>query len=143
LARTLRLQRREPEPGQVDILQTVVLSSLPCWKHLPPEKYRARIADLVRQIEDAAAGEREKKGVDPLGAEQILAQEPETRPETLNRSPAPFIHAASKKVRKDLRDAYGWFVAAYREAAEKLRKGDRDVAFPKGSFPPHLPFVQA
>ena len=143
LARTLRLQRKQPEPGQVDIRQTVVLSPLPCWKHLPPEKHRARIADLVRQIEVAAADEREKKGVDPLGAEQILAQDPETRPETLDRSPAPLVHAATQKIRKDLRDAYGWFVAAYREAAEKLRKGDRDVAFPRGSFPPHLPFVAA
>ena len=80
---------------------------------------------------------------EPLGVEKILEQDPETRPETLDRSPAPFAHAATRKIRKELRDAYGWFVAAYREAADKLRKGDRDAAFPPGSFPPHLPFVPA
>jgi len=30
---------------------------------------------------------------------------------------------------------------AFREAAEKLRAGDRGVEFPPGSFPPRLPFV--
>jgi len=37
-----------------------------------------------------------------LGAEKILAQDPETRPETLDRSPAPFVHAATRKIRKEL-----------------------------------------
>jgi hypothetical protein len=32
-------------------------------------------------------------------------------------------------------------VAAYRAAAEKLRVGVRNVVFPRGSFPPLLPFV--
>ena len=42
--------------------------------------------------------------MEPFGVEQILALDPETRPETLNRSP--------------LWEAYGfWFVAAYGEAA--------------------------
>jgi hypothetical protein len=34
-------------------------------------------------------------------------------------------------------------MAAYWEAAERLRKGDRNAAFPPGSFPPHLLFVPA
>ena len=41
----------------------------------------------------------------------------------------------------ELWEAYAWFVAAFREAAEKLRAGDRNAAFPIGSFPPGLPFV--
>jgi len=143
LARSLRLRRKTPEPGQIEIPQTVALSQLPCWKHLTPEVYRARVADLVRQIEATAAIERAKRNVEPLGAEKVLEQDPETRPETLDRSPAPFIHAATRRIRKELWEAYGWFVAAYREAADKLRNGDRNAAFPPGSFPPHLPFVPA
>jgi hypothetical protein len=61
----------------------------------------------------------------------------------LDRSPAPFVHAATRKIRKELGQAYGWFLAAYREAADRLRNGDRNAAFPPGSFPPHLPFVPA
>jgi hypothetical protein len=44
-------------------------------------------------------------------------------------------------VRRELWDAYALFVAAYRDDAEKLRAGIRDVVFPRGSFPPALPFV--
>jgi hypothetical protein len=38
-------------------------------------------------------------------------------------------------------DAYFGFVAAYRNAAEKLRAGNRNQPFPTGCFPPALPFV--
>ena len=39
--------------------------------------------------------------------------------------------------------AYFTFVAAFREAAEKLKAGNRLASFPIGSFPPGLPFVSA
>ena len=55
--------------------------------------------------------------------------------------PAPFVHAATKAARLAFREAYALFVAAYREAADKLRKGNRAALFPIGSFPPALPFV--
>ncbi|MFL6236966.1 MAG: hypothetical protein ACJ76N_27805 [Thermoanaerobaculia bacterium] len=44
-------------------------------------------------------------------------------------------------MRRELWDAYALFVAAYRDAAEKLRAGVRNVVFPAGSFPPALPFA--
>jgi hypothetical protein len=34
-------------------------------------------------------------------------------------------------------------VAAYRDAAERLKQGDTDVRFPEGCFPPRLPFVES
>jgi hypothetical protein len=67
--------------------------------------------------------------------------EPAPAAEKTKKSPAPAFHAASKAVRRELWDAYALFVAAYRTAAEKLRAGIRDVAFPRGSFPSPLPFV--
>jgi hypothetical protein len=62
-------------------------------------------------------------------------------PSFARRSPAPLVHAATKAARKAFYDAYAWFVAAFREAAERLRRGDREAPFPGGSFPPALPFV--
>ena len=47
----------------------------------------------------------------------------------------------SQKIRRELYEGYAWFVATFRSAAEKLKAGDRTVAFPTGSFPPALPFV--
>jgi hypothetical protein len=119
------------------------LSPLPCWKHLAEEDYRARIREMVQEINEIAAAAREESQIPPLGTEGVRAQNPETRPRKIKKSPAPFCHALRKKVRKALWEAYGFFVAAYREAAEKLRAGDRSVEFPVGSFPPRLPFVEA
>jgi hypothetical protein len=56
-------------------------STVGCWKHLTPEAYRVRVAELIHQIEATAAAKRAKKGVEPLGSEKILAQDPETRRE--------------------------------------------------------------
>ena len=76
-----------------------------------------------------------------MGPAAILAQSPEGCPLKTQRSPAPAVHAASRAVRRELRNAYFLFVAAYRSAAEKLRSGHRDAPFPLGCFPPPLPFV--
>ena len=77
----------------------------------------------------------------PLGIAAILGQHPHDRPKRSKRSPAPLFHAMSARVRDELWEGYRWFVAAFRDAAEKLRAGDRNVSFPAGSFPPALPFV--
>jgi hypothetical protein len=68
-------------------------------------------------------------------------QQPAPRPNRTKKSPAPLFHTASKKAYLELREAYSRFVAAFRDAAEKIRAGDRLVAFPAGGFPPALPFV--
>ena len=121
--------------------ETVVLSPLPCWEHLPPEEYRERIRGLVKEIEKEAAADRERTGIPALGPEAILAQDPQHRPEKIAKSPAPFVHAVSQAARLALYQSYSWFIGEFRKAAEKLRRGDRDVSFPPGCFPPALPFV--
>jgi hypothetical protein len=75
------------------------------------------------------------------GPKAILAQHPFDQPEQPKKSPAPLFHAFKRETRKALWEAYAWFVAAFREAAEKLRTGDLSAKFPIGSFPPALPFV--
>src|SRR5436853_5554908 len=121
--------------------ETVILSPIPCWAHLPPEVYRARVAGLVEGIETEAAQSRSLQGTSVLGVEAILENDPQHRPASIANSPAPLVHAATKAARKAFYDAYAWFVAAFREAAERLRQGDRTAPFPSGSFPPALPFV--
>jgi REP element-mobilizing transposase RayT len=122
-------------------VETLHLSPLPCWKHLPPQVWRERALNLIREIEEEAAAQRSSTGRQPLGAAAILSQDPHGRPKHSKRSPAPLFHAVSAKVRRELWEAYRWFVASFREAAEKLRAGDLDARFPLGSFPPALPFV--
>lgn len=117
------------------------LDPLPCWQHLSEEERRRRVASMVADIEAEAATRRKRTGLRPLGPGAILAQNPLLRPERTKKSPAPAFHAASHIVRRELRGFYAEFVAAYRDAAQKIRAGVLHVAFPLGSFPPALPFV--
>ena len=103
--------------------------------------WRQRAAALVAEIEGEFATQRAKTGNQTLGVPAVLAQNPHDRPQRSKKSPAPFVHAASHQVRREIYEAYRWFVAAYRSAAEKLRAGDPTARFPAGSFPPALPFV--
>jgi hypothetical protein len=121
--------------------ETVELSPLPCWSQLSAEEYQKRVAEVVQEIEDEAAAERQRTGRTVLGVKAILAQDPQHRPALLDRSPAPLFLTASESMWRTLYEGYAWFVAAFRDAAEKLRAGDRAAPFPRGSFPPALPFV--
>jgi hypothetical protein len=123
--------------------ETFVLAPLPCWKHLSQEQYRERVATLVEEIEAEARAVRREKGLPVLGVRAVLQQKPHKEPHRTKRSPAPQFHAASKAVRNGLRDMYGLFLAAFRDAAEQLKAGDPSARFPTGSFPPGLPFVRA
>ena len=120
-----------------------MLSQLPCWAHLSPERYKEQVAGLVEEIEVEARADREARGVEPLGVAAILRQDPHSRPNHTKRSPRPVLHAASKAVRQTFWAAYASFLAAFLEAAEKLKAGDRTAKFPLGSFPPALPFVSS
>ena len=128
-----RLQYATPE--------TLRLSPLPCWKHLPEETWRSRAIHLIEEIETETAIHMAGTGSQPLGAAAILSKHPHHRPRHQKRSPAPLFHAFTAAARRELWEAYRLFVAAFRQAADKLRAGDRNAAFPRGSFPPALPFV--
>ena len=138
-----KLRGEDVEPRRHATEEIVELSQLPCWRHLSPEMYRALVAGLVQEIDAEAAAERKRTGRAPLGPEAILRQHPHTSPNKSKKSPAPRFHAATKAAREALRKAYGLFLAAFREAAERLKAGDRSARFPNGCFPPGLPFVLA
>ena len=122
-------------------LETVRLEPLPCWHNLSKKNYRSRIGELVSQIEAETANRHARKGTQPLGVAAILAQDPHGRPPGMKKALAPAFHAATTEARRELVEAYAWFVGAYRDAVEKLRGGDLRASFPTGSFPSRLPFV--
>jgi hypothetical protein len=121
--------------------ESLSLVPLPCWRHLSTSEFRRRIAGLIAEIVEEGAARRQ--GAEPLGAEAILRQDPHSAAALPKKSPAPGFHAATRAVRRELYQAYAWFTAAFREASEKSRAGDRSARFPLGSFPPALPFVEA
>jgi hypothetical protein len=136
-----RNQSEELSREEYVFAESVVLSPIPCWAHLPSDQYRERTKNLVEEVDAEAALTRQKSGARVLGVKAILALDPQTRPTSIARSPAPLVHAATKAARQMFYEIYAEFVSAFRAAAEALRQGGRDVPFPAGSFPPALPFV--
>ena len=115
------------------------LAPLPCWKALAPEVYRARVRELIYEIEAAAQLRQEETGKPPLGRDAVCRQDPHHEPNRIQRGPAPLVHAVAPAVRRGLRTAYFAFRDAYRYAARRLRAGATDFEFPAGAFPPPLP----
>ena len=96
---------------------------------------------MVDDIENQAALKRQLLDRPAKGPTAIRAQAPHAAPEKLKKSPAPLFHAASRKIRLELYEGYKYFLAAFRDAAARLRAGEPDVVFPSGSFPPAAPWV--
>jgi len=115
------------------------LAPLPRWQALTPEEYRARVQELIEEIEADARLRQEETGKPPLGREAVCRQDPHHEPNRIKKGPAPLVHAVDPAVRRGLRRAYFTFRDAYRYAARRLRAGAMDFEFPAGAFPPPLP----
>jgi hypothetical protein len=83
-------------------------------------------------VEEEAAARRAETTSEALGAAAVRAQKPFDRPARPN--PAPLIHAFARRVRRELYKAYHLFLAAFRDAADRLRSGDRNALFPGGQL---------
>jgi hypothetical protein len=56
-----RLRGEAFEPRRYASEETVVLSQLPCWRHLSQEVYRELVIGLISEIERDAAAERKHR----------------------------------------------------------------------------------
>jgi hypothetical protein len=122
-------------------IERIELSPPPFCEHLSWEEYRDRVREMIEDIEEDTRERQRAKGTRPLGAAKVMARHPHSRPEHLDRSPAPPVHCSSKEKRASFWEAFKEFVGAYRDAAERLRGGELTVAFPGGCFTPRRQFV--
>ena len=116
-------------------------SPLPCWAHLLEAEYRERVADLIAEIDKEGEEERQRTGKRSSGVDKILKADPHHRPEKVEKSPKPRFHALTPAVFELMWQAWSEVIAAFREASARLLSGEREVDFPEGTFPPHLPFI--
>ncbi len=119
----------------------VELTPLPCWADLSPGRYREHVRELVREIERETAARRRAELSRVLGRHGALSMDPQHRPGSAKRSRLPLVHAMVREVRERYLEVFRIVYRAYREAAEGLRTGRSEVAFPEGCFPPAGPFV--
>ncbi len=134
---------KELDPETFITRYTLKLDPLPCWRHLPEEQIRRRIQEIVDDVDAQTARRVVLNGVSLPSAEAIRKQDPHKIPVYTKKSTAPAVHAASKAIRKQMKEAYRLFVEAYREAAASLRAGKLNAEFPPGCFPPPQPYIPA
>ncbi len=131
-------QRGKPfDKNEFATLETASLDPLPCWNFTPAARRREYIQELVTEIERTCM----KDNPSPQDHLDPTRTDPHAKPADFRPSPAPFAHCASKRVRRELWNAYHWFLASYRDASEKFRDGDLSVPFPEGCFPPPPSFL--
>lgn len=145
-----RDRQRDPKNHDASAFETRVelhFDRLPCWESLSEEAYRAAVAGLVGEIVREGAEMRRLEGIVLRSVKSIRRSiarlNPLASPRNPARRPAPRFHAATRGARQRLQRAYAEFVAAFRQAADELKRGRRGARFPVGSFPPGLPFVRA
>ena len=120
----------------------VHLVPLPSLAHLSQETCRQIYIDMVRDIEEQAVARHKTDRTAPLGVTAVLNRDPHERPEEIKKSPRPWFHAFDPKIRKAMSTALIYIVTAYRDAADRLKEGHKNVVFPLHTFPPGGPFVR-
>lgn len=120
----------------------VHLVPLPSLAHLSPAAFRATIRDLIEEVEAEGRAMHKRNGTRPLGVAAVLARDPESRPMQVERRPCPWFHVLDPELRKALYAALTWVTVQYREAAERLKAGDRNARFPLHTFASSLGFVR-
>jgi hypothetical protein len=123
--------------------EEVRLSVLPCLSLLEREDFERTVRSIVEQVEQETHEMHATNGTRPGGPKWVLRQRPHRVPRAMKRSRATRFLTAVRQNIVELRRAYREFVLAYREAANRLRAGDRLIEFPPGCFPPRLPFARA
>ena len=132
-----RVRREQFHPRKFSEVEEVVLSPLPCWRGLSgSERYQAVEALIESILEET----RQDEAIQPI-SERLRQQRATERPARMKRSPMPWFHCASRRARRELREAYNLFLVAYRQASEQWRRGQLTAPFPDGCFLPPGPFA--
>ena len=114
--------------------ETLELAVLPHWAGLS-RKHRARcVLELVRESEREAEGTHERV----LGRAAVLSQHPHHRPSRPKRSPRPYCHATRATVRRAFIEHYRAYVASFRAASARWRRGEFGAEFPLGAIKPFV-----
>jgi REP element-mobilizing transposase RayT len=111
--------------------ESLVLTPLPCWAGLSAAQRGGLAAQLVANIDATGLDENLV-----LGAENIVAQDPQDRPRRTNHSPRPKAHASTKALWISAVRRYRAFLAAFRQASERWLSGVFDAEFPLHCFRP-------
>ncbi len=122
------------EEGPLPASATLQLACPPGFAS--PEAFRAELAERVAALEEQAAREHTAEGRSFLGAQEVLAQEPQAHPASAEprRGLNPHIAAGDKWKRLEAIGRLKEFLTSYRTAWAAFTKGVREAVFPHGTY---------
>jgi REP element-mobilizing transposase RayT len=114
--------------------ETLELTVLPHWAHMPRKRRARQVLEMVRASEKQAEAMHERV----LGRANVLSQNPHHRPARPDRSPRPHCHATRAADRRAFIERYRAYVASFRSASMRWRRGELSTEFPPGAIRPFL-----
>jgi hypothetical protein len=127
--------------AEFTLSEVLELSPLPCFDGVDDIKRREWIRSCIEEIVAQARLEQRTRGAARRTVRGAAERDVDTA-QSLKRSPAPWFHVSSAAAGFELRVLYAEFVALFRDAADRLKRGV-SATFPAGSFPPAMPYIPA
>lgn len=138
-------QRTDPTVSIEKFTEIVILQfdRIPGYEQLSQEEYAQLMIKKLNARQDELIRLRKSKGLGFAGREKLLATKRGVQPKRTKSSSRedhrPRVLCICPKRR---RQTLAWYFSMYfwyRDASERYRTGELDVAFPEGMYPPHRP----
>ena len=114
--------------------ETLTLTPLPLQTLQSTAALTRFLHDAMQAIESEAAKLRRRF----MGRAAVLRQNPLRRARKKERSARPPCHTSFPALLKEYLEMYRSFVAAFRQAASRWKRGEVTVSFPEGAYRPFL-----
>lgn len=138
-----RAVKKNQNPDIEDYTDTVTLeyTRLPGYEAMPQREYVRVMQEELRVRQAALVAERKGQGF--AGRAALQRTVPGALPQSTKRSTIqshrPRILCVCPKRRAEATAWYFDIYFRYKDASAAYRNGNRDVTFPPGTYPPHLP----
>ena len=114
--------------------ETLSLTPLPLQTLQSAEALRRFLKDSIQAIESEASKLHRRF----LGRAGVLKQHPLRKARKKERSVRPLCHTSFPALLKEYLEGYRAFVAAFRWAASRWKRGEVNVVFPEGAYRPFV-----
>lgn len=114
--------------------ETLTLTSLPLQTVQSREAFQRFLQDAMRAIEEQASRLHHRF----LGQAGVLRQHPHRRASQKERSSRPPCHTSIPALLREYLETYQSYVAAFRRASSRWRRGELGVVFPDGACRPFV-----
>lgn len=124
---------------------TLQYERIPGYEHLSQKEYAKLMLDKLERRRAAIVEKRLAQGLGFVGREGLLKLKPGSSPKNTKLSTAtshrPRILSVSNERLAEYKKWYFQVYFSYKEASKRYRAGELNVAFPEGTYRPHLRYL--